>query len=138
MKQNIVWIIGGIILIAIIVGGSYLANRPGKYDTFAQCLTDEGATFYGAFWCPHCLEQKRLFGNSDKKLPYVECSNPDRTQNQTCKDADITSYPTWEFADGTRITGAQSFQTLADATGCALPEDLANSDTLDDGSTSNI
>ena len=49
--------------IVVVVGGIFLlASRPGQYDNLAQCLTDKGAKFYGAFWCSHCQEQKAEFG----------------------------------------------------------------------------
>ncbi len=100
---------------------------PGKYDTFAQCLKDKGATFYGAFWCPHCKAQKALFGSSVKLLPYVECSTPDGAgQTQECKDKKIEGYPTWELADGTRLpietSAGVSLETLSSKTGCTLPQ----------------
>lgn len=102
---------------------------PGKYDTFAQCLKDKGAVFYGAFWCPHCQAQKKEFGSSAKYLPYVECSTPDGAgQTQACKDKNITSYPTWILADGTLVPddspdgSGVKLQTLADKTGCTLPQ----------------
>lgn len=94
---------------------------PGTYDTFATCIKQSGAMFYGAFWCPHCQEQKHLFGDAGRLLPYVECSTPDRQQTTACADARITSYPTWSFADGERMTGALPMATLAVKTGCALP-----------------
>lgn len=98
------------------------ACGPGKYDEFAQCLTDKDATFYGAYWCPHCANQKQLFSNSDK-LPYVECSLPNKAgQTQICIQSNITTYPTWEFADGSRETGVQSLKKLSLKTGCKLPE----------------
>src|SRR3989344_9366604 len=58
-----------IVFIVIIVAQWYLSNQQptvGVYDTFAQCLTEKGAIFYGTFWCPHCKDQKELFGNSIK------------------------------------------------------------------------
>src|SRR3990167_6069142 len=79
---------------------------PGKYDTFATCLKDSGIVFYGAFWCPHCQAQKKLFGSSAKLLPYVECSTADANgQTQICIDKKIATYQTWEFTDGSRLTG---------------------------------
>lgn len=93
-----------------------------KLEPFAQCLTDKGAVFYGAFWCPHCANQKELFGSSIKNVTYVECSLPDRSgQTQACKDANITGYPLWAFADGSRLSGEVSLATLAQKTGCTLP-----------------
>lgn len=95
----------------------------GRYDDFATCLKDKGAVFYGAFWCPHCNNQKILFGSSENLVPYVECSTPDgRGQEQVCADKKITGYPTWEFADGTRLTGEVPFETLAQKTSCELPK----------------
>lgn len=96
---------------------------PGKYDTFAQCLEDQGAIFYGAFWCPHCQAQKKLFGSSAKLLPYVECSTANgQGQTQACIDKKIASYPTWEFADGSRLTGEIPLVKLAEKTSCELPQ----------------
>ena len=93
-----------------------------NYDEFASCLDSKEVKFYGAFWCPHCQNQKKMFGGSDRLLPYIECSTPDgKGQNQVCKDAQIKSYPTWEFADGERKTGEVPLADLAAKTGCVLP-----------------
>jgi len=122
-------ILGVIVTVILRSSGGITPTGPGKYDTFAQCLKDKGATFYGAFWCPHCQAQKKLFGSSEKFLPYVECSTTDGSgQLQVCKDKNITGYPTWELADGTRIpddspNGAGvKLETLAAKTGCVLPQ----------------
>jgi thiol-disulfide isomerase/thioredoxin len=89
---------------------------------FAQCLKDKGVTFYGAFWCPHCKAQKALFGDAVPYLPYIECSTPDgNAQTQICIDKKITGYPTWEFADGSRVSGEQTFAQLADKSQCPIP-----------------
>lgn len=99
-------------------------TQPGVYNSFAQCLTEKGATFYGAFWCPHCQEQKQLFGKSISEVNYVECSTPDGSnQTQECKDKDIKGYPTWIFADNTVINKVMPLQDLADKTGCELKAD---------------
>ena len=98
-------------------------SQPGKLDSFAQCLKDKGVLFYGAFWCPHCQNQKKLFGSSEKHLPYVECSTPNSSgQLQVCRDADIESYPTWKFPDGSKQEGELSLQELSNKSGCLLPE----------------
>src|SRR5471030_2574861 len=97
-------VLGTIATVLIQSSSPTVPAGPGKYDVFAQCLKDKGATFYGAFWCPHCQAQKKEFGSSVKLLPYVECSTPDASgQTQICIDKGITSYPTWILADGTRI-----------------------------------
>jgi hypothetical protein len=98
------------------------SKKPGEYDEFATCISDSGATFFGAFWCPHCIDQKRGFGKSEKLLSYVECSQPNRQgQLQVCIDEKIESYPTWEFADGERLTGLIPMDVLAEKTSCELP-----------------
>jgi hypothetical protein len=112
-----------IIIIALFGWQSWSKSQPGPLDSFAQCLADEEATFYGAFWCPHCADQKEMFGNSEKYLSYVECSTPDgQSQTAECTDAGITGYPTWEFADGSRENGVVPLEKLAEKTGCELPE----------------
>lgn len=122
-----------IVIVLLIVGtvamaltrneGVGVGNVPnGKYDEFAQCLGDKGAVFYGAFWCPHCANQKRLFGSSAKLLPYVECSTPDgQGKTAQCLEKNIEGYPTWEFADGSRLSGEIPLATLAEKTACVLP-----------------
>ncbi|OGZ19814.1 MAG: hypothetical protein A2494_02430 [Candidatus Lloydbacteria bacterium RIFOXYC12_FULL_46_25] len=97
-------------------------NTSAPMAQFAQCLADNSALFYGAFWCPHCQSQKKLFGNAEKLLPYVECSTPDGNgQMQICKEKGITGYPTWVFADGSKLDGQQSLAKLSEKTGCTLP-----------------
>lgn len=115
-------ILGMIVTVLLRSGSGMVSNGPGKYDTFAQCLGEKGAKFYGAFWCPYCGEQKKIFGSSAKLLPYVECSTPNgRGQTQVCIDKKIVSYPVWEFADGTQFKGKMSLDDLAERTSCELP-----------------
>ncbi len=111
------------VIATVLLRSSAAPAGPGKYDAFATCLKDSGATFYGAFWCPHCQAQKKLFGSSVHLLPYVECSQPSGTgQLQVCIDKKIASYPTWEFKDGSRLNGEIPLATLAEKTSCVLPE----------------
>jgi len=129
MKMKYVYILLVIVVVALIVlaknNSTQQSTDPavlGALDTFAQCLGDAGATFYGAYWCPHCQEQKRMFENSTK-LPYVECSTPDgNAQTAICIEKGIESYPTWILEDGTRLGGVQQLDTLAESTGCELPQ----------------
>jgi hypothetical protein len=123
--QKIIYILIGLLFVGGIVFVIVSPGKPAKYDGFAQCLKDSGAKFYGAFWCPHCQKQKASFGKSQKYLPYIECSTPDgRGQMQVCKDAGITSYPTWEFNNSTttRLNGEVPLTDLASSTQCALPQ----------------
>lgn len=113
--------IGIIVIIALIFYFSSSGGGSGKYDAFAQCLNDKGAVMYGAFWCSHCAEQKKLFGASFKNVKYIECSTSDgKSQTQVCDAAGIQSYPTWKFGDGSVQGGVLSLQQLASKTECAL------------------
>jgi hypothetical protein len=114
------------VLIAAAFGlAYYLGNRSQhKHDAFARCLTERGAKMYGAWWCPHCVEQKEKFGASFEYVPYVECGIKGdlRGRSQACRDANIEHYPTWQFPPtGERVERIFSLQELSDRTGCALP-----------------
>ena len=122
MKDKIIWILVLVLLIAGVVWLIRTPDKPGKLDAFATCIAESGATFYGAFWCPHCQNQKAMFGTSARLLPYVECSTPDgNSQLPVCNDAGVKGYPTWEFADGSRESGEVSLERLAEKTSCTLP-----------------
>ena len=121
-KTQLIWLAVAIGLVAVFGLLVYQKSAPGELDGFAQCLSEKQVTFFGAFWCPHCRDQKELFGNSARLLPYVECSTPDgNAMTIECQKEDIKSYPTWEFADGSRETGELSLQFLAEKSGCELP-----------------
>lgn len=129
MKQSQKTLLTIILPTLLVIGGLIAlskANTSGgsEYVPFAQCLTEKGATFYGAYWCPHCQEQKGLFGSAMEDVHYVECALPGGSgagQTKACDDAEIQSYPTWEFADGSRETGVLPLSQLASKTGCELP-----------------
>jgi uncharacterized membrane protein/glutaredoxin len=94
----------------------------------AQHLADTGAVFYGAWWCPHCHEQKQLFGKEAAQIiPYVECSMPDgQSQTPACQEAGINGYPTWEI-NGEQLSGAQPLEELAQLSGYEGPMNFQNS-----------
>ena len=118
----ILFVVVALIFIALIFV-SLLMNAFGKnYDEFAKCLTEKGFKEYAAYWCPHCANQKKMFGDSFQYINSIECSTPDgRGQMQICKDAKIEGYPTWEFKDGSRLSGELTIEQLASKSGCSLP-----------------
>jgi hypothetical protein len=126
---NTKFILGFLVAVIILVGGiAFIASRVAEptatspYDVkaLAQCLKDKGAVFYGAFWCPHCQATKALFGDARSDLPYVECSRPDRSQLPICNEKAIENYPTWDFPNGTRMTGELTLEQLAQNSSCPL------------------
>src|SRR5580700_10118447 len=113
-------------LAVVVIGLAYYVDNRSqhKHDAFARCLTERGAKMYGAWWCPHCVEQKEKFGASFEYVPYVECGIKGdlHGRSQACRDANIEHYPTWQFPPtGERVERIFSLQELSDRTGCALP-----------------
>jgi glutaredoxin len=106
---------------ALIAFAVFHQVAPSPNDALAQCLTDKGVKMYGAWFCPHCAAQKEAFGTAFHNVTYVECAAPDKSELQVCKDAGITGYPTWVFADGKRLNGEQPLATLAEKAGCDAP-----------------
>ena len=105
--------------IAIFIIGGLLAgmsNAPTE-NGLGTCLAEKGFTFYGAYWCPHCNEQKDLIGSSVGAV-YVECALQSGGQTEFCNAAGIEAYPTWEFPDGTRKTGLIPIDELKAESGC--------------------
>ena len=74
---------------------------------------------YGAYWCSHCQEQERDFGDAFKFVTYVECADKSKGGLPTaaCKAAGIEGYPTWIFADGSRVESVMSYDELAKKVG---------------------
>jgi cyclophilin family peptidyl-prolyl cis-trans isomerase len=87
---------------------------------FAKALAAGGAIYYGADWCPHCTATKALFEDGKDFLPFVEVTNPDHSLNQIGIDNNITTFPTWVFQDGGRLTGELSLQTLSERSGIPI------------------
>jgi thiol-disulfide isomerase/thioredoxin len=46
----------------------------GDYTNLTSCLAEKKVVMFGASWCPHCAEQKKMFGRSAKNMPYFECA----------------------------------------------------------------
>jgi hypothetical protein len=123
---------GRIAIFAVIIAAAfavvfYLKHRTDhQHDAFARCLKDRGVKMYGAYWCPHCQEQKEKFGAStlEDYGPYVECGVKGDLHglSQVCKDEGIKHYPTWQFPPtGERVERIFSLEELSDRTGCPLP-----------------
>ena len=86
-----------------------------EVHNLAQCLTDSEAVMYGTEWCPHCRNQKELFGEAFEKIMYVNCeANP-----SACNAAGVQGFPTWVI-NGQRFSGTQPLAQLSQASGCQL------------------
>jgi glutaredoxin len=87
----------------------------------ARHLAKIGAKEYVAYWCPHCHEQKLLFGKEAyqeiKDTVKVECA-PDgvKAQPELCKASKIEGFPTW-IINGQSYSGVQNLEELAQVSG---------------------
>ncbi len=85
------------------------------YRPLAQCMTDKGWKMYGADWCPHCLNQKAVFGSAFESVTYIECEqHPD-----VCQRVGIQGYPTWRHR-GENHAGTKTVWELAELSGCSI------------------
>lgn len=124
--QALAYVAGGSQQEDALLSGALQGEGEANQDLvgFAKALTSAGAKFYGAAWCPMCNSQKALFDDGAKFLPFIEVTNPDRTPNQIATDNNITAYPTWTFANGTRVTGYQTLSQLSSLSGVSIPSSL--------------
>lgn len=117
-------IVGALLVLAAGVIYYFVYHRQAhRYDAFAKCLTNKGVKMYGAYWCPHCVDQKTLFDASFKYAPYVECGVEGNTAKMqpVCTDAGIKHFPTWQFPPvGDRVEGEMPLEDLSFRTGCPL------------------
>ncbi|NET58333.1 MAG: vitamin K epoxide reductase family protein [Symploca sp. SIO2E6] len=106
--------------------GWEITSKSGESEIeLAVYLTEIGAKKYGAYWCPHCHEQKQLFGKQAfSKINYIECDAKGKdAQPQVCKDAGVKSYPNWTI-NGELIEGVKTLDELADLSGYQGPRDF--------------
>jgi len=114
------------VAILILFAGAFFAGRyykDHKYDSFARCLAGKNAKMYGLYWCPHCADQKQMFGASFRNVPYVECAMKDKPGElaPACKAVGVKLFPSWQFAGEQPREGVLSLEALSDKTGCSLP-----------------
>ena len=97
--------------------GKLSAQSNSYAGRLAQHLTATNAKMYGAYWCPHCLDQKKAFGDAKKLVPYVECDpKGENPQPALCQQKGIKGYPTWEI-NGKMLSGERSLDELATESG---------------------
>lgn len=79
----------------------------------AKCLSQKGAVMYGSRGCPHCQQQKALFGDTFQHITYVECTE----EREKCLEEGITAVPAWKI-NGELHTGVKTLEELAQMSGC--------------------
>src|SRR4030042_1598509 len=106
-------------IVAIIIGYKAFTGMSvaagSNYDNFAKCLTEDGVVMYGSVTCPHCQNQKKVFGDSFQYIDYVECSE-DPTQ---CNKNGVQFVPTW-YIMGKLFNGEKTIEDLSSLSGCEV------------------
>lgn len=96
-------------------------HRLHRYDALAQCMAAKQVKMYGAYWCPHCADQKEILGSASRFV-YQECGVPGSHEEQkSCSDLGVKLFPTWRFPDGSMTPGVFPVETLSARSGCSLP-----------------
>ena len=119
-KRMLIYVGILILFAAAFLAGRYYKNH--KYDSFAKCLASKQAKMYGLYWCPHCTDQKAMFGSAFKYVPYVECAiKGSKELAPECKVAGVKLFPSWQFGMDPPKEGVLSLDALSEKTGCSLP-----------------
>ncbi len=119
-RERLIWV--GIVVALILAYAGYWYHGNHKYDGFAKCLASRQAKMYGLYWCPHCADQKAMFGKAFQYVPYVECAIKDSHElAPACTAAGVKLFPSWQFGANKPIEGIFPMQELSDKTGCVLP-----------------
>ena len=84
---------------------------------FAKFLNENNIVMYSAYWCPHCHDQKQLFGKKAvENLKIVECAKDGKNNNyKLCQEKGIEGFPSWEI-DNEIYSGTVSLNELANMT----------------------
>jgi hypothetical protein len=119
-RGRLIWM-GIAVVLALAYAGFWYHNNH-RYDEFAKCLGTKQVKMYGLYWCPHCQEQKGMFGKAFQYVPYVECAiKGSREMTQECNAAGVKLFPSWQFGTNPPVEGVFPMQELSDKTGCSLP-----------------
>ena len=93
------------------------SSSPQKVE-FAKYLKENNVVMYSAYWCPHCHDQKQLFGmKAVKQLSIIECAKDGKdNQYDLCKTKGINGFPSWEIKNEI-YSGIKNLNDLAIMTG---------------------
>ncbi|GAB1538431.1 vitamin K epoxide reductase family protein [Scytonema sp. NUACC21] len=93
----------------------------------AQHLTKIGAKEYVAWWCPHCHEQKQLFGKEAyKEINAIECDPQGKNPRpDLCQAAGIQGFPSWQI-NGKLYPNVHPLEKLAQLSGYQGPRNFKN------------
>ena len=84
---------------------------------FAKFLNKNKIIMYSAYWCPHCHDQKQLFGKkATEELSIIECAKDGiNNQYKLCQEKEIDGFPSWEI-NNKIYTGTRDLKELVNIT----------------------
>jgi hypothetical protein len=108
-KSNLITIL---IILGIISLTIFIKIKPQEItsEEIAKCI-GENSKLYNQIGCPHCENQKNIFGENIKYLNIILCDNDWEQCSQ------ITGTPSWEI-NGEMYTGTKSIEELKKLTNC--------------------
>ncbi|MFZ0762209.1 MAG: hypothetical protein WAM69_19845 [Candidatus Sulfotelmatobacter sp.] len=120
LRKKLIW--GGVLVLFVLAYVAGWEHKNHRYDGFAKCLASKQTKMYGLYWCPHCAEQKKMFGQAFRYVPYVECAiKGSHELAPECQAAGLKLFPSWQFGANAPVARVFPLQELSDKTGCRLP-----------------
>jgi len=92
---------------------------------FAKFLNKNQIVMYSAYWCPHCHDQKELFGKEAvEELNIIECAKDGKNnQFKLCQEKGIEGFPSWEINKNI-YSGTRELSELGELANYPYLEDL--------------
>lgn len=110
--------IAAIVLIAAFVSCVLLNDDTDvSMDDIANNITANGWILYSTTTCPHCVEQKDVFGDDIERIVVINCDVSEDAYNQ-CIANNITGVPAWiNSVTGEVRVGMQNVDNLIEMGG---------------------
>lgn len=115
MKKSSVTIL---ILIGVMALAYFLIAKPFSpidvktSEEIAKCI-GKNSVVYVQLGCPHCENQKKMFGDNYKYINSIDCFY----KREECSQAEISATPTWVIKNK-KYPGVQEIEKLRELTGC--------------------
>lgn len=92
---------------------NFTYNASVNTTELGKQLKKEQMVLFATSTCPHCIKQKRMFGdNYSEKFVYINCDG-DKKEQEICSNLNIRTVPTWvDFDDHLYIKGEQTPEKL--------------------------
>ena len=88
---------------------------------FARALAADGVQLFAAAWDADSTSQIQLFEDGGKDLPFIEVTGGDRELNDVGEAEEISTFPTWQFSDDTRVEGILTLAQVSEMSGVEIP-----------------